>query len=203
MLTWDLHPLFNADQKEIPWLPVFGGLDLGKHVHPSHLCLLAHEKSGRQGKLIQLASVWFDRKDYRYQLEMVDNLAGHINLQRVHFDATRGEMEYARECGALAAYMHPVQFTRESKLELATRLMQALTREEIVLLNDERQLQSIRQVKVNLQADTTETGHGDAAWSVAMAIQAAAVGSKSVLNWYTTPQGVEYRAWNEAWVQGY
>ena len=68
-------------------------------------------------------------------------------------------------------------FTRNLKADMATLLEKRVfaTADEagIILLNDPRQLKQITVVDKALQAATTVEGHGDAFWSIGLAVKAA------------------------------
>jgi hypothetical protein len=96
------------------------------------------------------------------------------NVQLCYFDNTRRELDVLAERGELPDQMVGLAFDAGMKDRLATRLELALERGELVLLDDARQKKSILQVTNSLEADENdEIGHGDAFWSLALALDAA------------------------------
>lgn len=168
------------------------GLDLGLKRHPSHLCVLlevvyhVHEPEREEAlrqlglddgsirRVYQLASVWFDNEPYTKQIEMLRSLFERFQVSLCLWDATRGELEALRERSALpdAMMYGGVVFTREVKAKLAANLNFAIEGGDLFLLNDERQKRSILSVNNALQSDESEVGHGDAFWSLALALEA-------------------------------
>jgi len=76
------------------------------------------------------------------------------------------------EQGDLPAEMEGVAFTAKTKFALATELDKAVTNEIVELLPDERQKRQILSVDCDLQAPETNEGHGDAFFSLCLAIKA-------------------------------
>jgi hypothetical protein len=146
------------------------GLDLGKRRHPSHLAVLLPIKS----KIYQVSSVWFDGEPYTKQITEIKQIFKKFNVQLCYFDNTRHELDVLAERGELPDQMVGLAFDSGLKDRLATRLELALERGELVLLDDPRQRKSILQVTNSLDADESdEVGHGDAFWSLALALDAA------------------------------
>lgn len=168
------------------------GFDLGRKRHPSHLSVLievvyhvhspereeALRQLGRDDGSIrrtyQLASVWFDDEPYTKQLETLRELFEKFHVSYCMWDATRGELEALRERSELPDAMlgGGVVFTKELKEKLAAALNMAIEREELKLLNDERMKKSLLMVTNTLSAGESESGHGDAFWSLALALEA-------------------------------
>jgi hypothetical protein len=146
------------------------GLDLGKRRHPSHLAVLLPIKS----KIYQIASVWFDSEPYTKQISEIRHILKRYNVQLCYFDNTRRELDVLAERGELPDPLVGLVFDADLKHRLATRLELALESGELVLLDDPRQRKSILQVTNALEADENdEIGHGDAFWSIALALDAA------------------------------
>jgi len=164
------------------------GLDLGKMRHPSHCAILLPYEH----KLYQIASWWADDEPYTKQLEELGRLFGELKVKYCLWDATRGELSVLQEQGQLPEAMMwgPVTLTLEAKAKLAGGLCLALERGELVLLPDERQRRSILSVNNALQAAESESGHGDAFWSLALAVEAARrVGALGGLKAFVIPLG--------------
>ena len=146
------------------------GFDLGKRRHPSHLAIVLPIS----GINYQVASVWFDGESYTRQLDTLARLFDEHSVEWCRWDDTRGELEALHEQGRLPAPMLGGGFTfsQTSKGRIAGRLNLAFEREQLVLLPDDRQSASIVAVTNMLDAAENEEGHGDAFWSLALALEA-------------------------------
>jgi hypothetical protein len=146
------------------------GLDLGKRRHPSHLAVLLPIRS----RVYQVASVWFEGEPYTKQLSEIKQVLKKYNVQLCYYDNTLHQLDVLSEMGELPDQLVGQIFDADLKHRLATRLELALERGELVLLDDPRQRKSILQVTNTLDSDESEEiGHGDAFWSLALALDAA------------------------------
>lgn len=184
MITSSFLPLEELERFEHPVhinyaaarIPEFGlgfcaGLDLGKRRHPSHLAVLLPIRN----RIYQVGSVWFDSEPYTNQLAEIKRLFRLYNIQCCHYDSTRSELDIFAERNELPSEMTGLIFSADLKYKLATKLELALERQELILLPDERQKKSILQVSNSLESDESdEIGHGEAFWSIALALDAAA-----------------------------
>lgn len=148
----------------------YGGYDIGKKRHPSHISIYAED---RKSRLLQIASIWLDAVDYTEQLEIVKRIVKNYKLQRLHYDDTRAEMEGFKERGELPPEMEGINFTHKKKFEMAAQLEKEVRKQTIMLLSDERQKRQILNCDNDLKSMQTQEGHGDAFWSNALAISAA------------------------------
>lgn len=148
----------------------YGGLDIGKKRHPSHISILAED---RRGKLVQISSIWLDGRDYTEQLEICKWLVENYPIQSFRYDDTRAEFEGFAERGELPAQMEGITFTLKKKFEMAATFEKELKKENMLLINDERQKRQILNVDNDLKSMGTDEGHGDAFWSNALAVDAA------------------------------
>lgn len=165
-----------ADDEEI-----YGGFDIGKKRHPSHLVLFKSKKN----KLIQIFSKWMDGWDYSEQIEYLTNLCDKIPITCLQYDNSRSEFESYFEKGALPECMEPIVFTSKSKNEIAALFesrIRAKPEPTIILLPDIRQKNQILSVDNDLHAPETPEGHGDAFWSCALACSASENGGASYIN---------------------
>jgi len=125
--------------------------------------------------LYQVASVWFDEVPLSEQLSAIAVILSRLGVRVCAYDATRGELAVSEQRGELPPAMrgYGVVFTREHKAYLAALLARAIERRELHLLDDPRQTKSLLTVNNLLQAQESEVGHGDAFWSLAMAVALA------------------------------
>lgn len=177
VITYTGHPLYAhpGNHDALRRLQAVAGWDIGKAAHPSHVAvLLPSGEDADPERWYQVASIWLPQgTPYIEQLARVKELAGELNVRTLSYDATRGELEALREQGNLDHRFEPVTFSAESKALMAGVLNLALEQGRLRLLDDRRQERSILQVRNNLQADDSPaTGHGDAFWSVSMALKA-------------------------------
>ena len=146
---------------------VIAGFDVGKKHHPSHLSVFRIDK---KGNYIQMHSRWMEGWSYIRQVSYIKRAISRFNIDRVNYDATRGEFEALNEQDKLPRQMKPVVFTHKNRFKMATKLDAALTRGQVRLLDEQRQYDSLMAVTGSLEAIETPQGHGDAFWSNGLAI---------------------------------
>jgi len=144
---------------------IFAGFDVGKKRHPSHLVIFRQVGS----KVEQIHQSWLDGWSFSDQIEYLNEVAENFNILRGYIDNTRGELEDR----GLAKAWYPIHFTTKSKNTMAHIFEQYVHSGNLALLKDERQRQQILSVNNELKAPETPLGHGDAFFSIAMALQAA------------------------------
>ena len=144
---------------------LFAGFDVGKKRHPSHLVIF----SVKNGKTKQIHQSWLDGWSYSDQIEYLNEVAENFELTKGYIDNTRGELEDR----GLHHSWWPMHFTLKTKNTMAQIFEQYIHSKKVTLLQDERQKQQILSVNNELKAPETPMGHGDAFFSIAMALQAA------------------------------
>lgn len=152
-------------------LDVVGGLDIGKHRHPSHMVLfLRWEKEGLY-YFKQIVSSWLDGMNYNDQWELLDTVAALYNLDVLRYDNTRGEFEAFAEKATpnQKRILKPVVFNLKSKNAMAAQIDALITSKRITLLNDTRQTEQVLAVTGDLHAMESDQGHGDSFWSIGLA----------------------------------
>ena len=143
----------------------FAGFDVGKKRHPSHLVIFR-----RRGDIIeQVHSSFLDGWNYSDQIEYLNKVSENFDLNKGYVDNTRGELE---ERG-LDNVWKPMTFSTKSKNTMAQIFETYLHSGNLNLIKDERQKQQILSVNNELKAPETPLGHGDAFFSIAMALSAA------------------------------
>ena len=143
----------------------FGGFDVGKKRHPSHLVIF--RKHG--DKIEQVHSSFLDGWSYSDQIEYLNEVADNFSLTSGYIDNTRGELE---DRGLDTRWL-AMNFTKKSKNTMASVFENFVHSGILKLIKDERQKQQILSVSNELKAPNTPMGHGDAFFSIAMALQAA------------------------------
>ena len=143
---------------------LFGGFDVGKKRHPSHLVIF--RKHG--DKIEQVHSSFLDGWSYSDQIEYLNEVADNFNLTSGYIDNTRGELE---DRGLDTRWL-AMNFTKKSKNTMASVFENFVHSGILKLIKDERQKQQILSVSNELKAPNTPMGHGDAFFSIAMALQA-------------------------------
>ena len=167
---------------------VVGGFDIGKKSHPSHFAIFVESRrkykvvriNAKDGKkietmekrLFQIHSRFLDGWDYIDQVDYIKNAISVFKIGKIIYDNTRAEFESIDEAGNLPSEMKAVTFTSKEKFALAGEMDVALTQVGVKLINDDRQRRQIMSVDNDLKAPETDEGHGDAFWSIAMAIKA-------------------------------
>ena len=158
---FSVHTPYQKKENE----QLFAGFDVGKKRHPSHLVIFS-----RVGDEIrQLNQTWLDGWNYSDQIQFLNEIAQNFQLEKGYIDNTRGELEDR----GLAQVWHPMVFTAKSKHTMAQVFEEFVHGGKLKLLKDERQSQQIISVNNDLKAPVTPMGHGDAFFSIAMAVQAA------------------------------
>jgi hypothetical protein len=151
-------------------LGTYGGMDVGKSRHPSHVSIGALMPTG---DVVQIYQEFLDGMDYRQQAHHVRRLIEHFNVRRFYYDATRAELS-DRDLTRRAIGLH---FSSRTKAQLAlsaeARFFAGEDDPGIILLDDDRQVRQISAVTKDLRALETSDGHGDAFWSIALMIRAA------------------------------
>ena len=160
---------------------VYAGIDIGREAHPTHISVLAEV----DGWLIQVYEHFLDGVDYNTQVRLINQLVEHYKINRVYYDATRGEMADR----GLSSVVHGIKFSKSNKVAMAQDL------ERYVLGNPDldeprlmlqgpkssRPVNSILGVNRELKARTSKGDHGDAFWSNALAVKAVEDGPGMVV----------------------
>lgn len=153
---------------------IVAGLDIGKKSHPSHFAIFEL----REGHYTQLYEKFMDGWDYSRQVDFINQLIEFHQIDRINYDDTRAELESFREQRLIdPTIWKPVVFKRTSKFDMASNFSRLVNHKEgetdhpkVTLLNRQRMIDSILSVSNDLQAVESEIGHGDAFWSVALAL---------------------------------
>jgi len=154
---------------------LFAGFDVGKKRHPSHLVIFLREGE----KVTQIHQSWLDGWNYSDQIEFLNEVAENFDLDRGYIDNTRGELEDR----GLDSRWHSLSFTLKSKNNMAHIFEEYVHSGQLRLLKDSRQKQQILSVNNELKAPETPMGHGDAFFSIGMALLASwEVGKFGVLH---------------------
>jgi len=143
------------------------GLDIGKKAHPSHFVIFQK----RVGIYTQFFQVFMDGWDYTKQVRYIQGMIDFYVIDEVRYDATRGELEPFVEQNIISPRIwRPVIFGTKSKFQMASNFSKNVNNKTVHLLNNQRMIDSILSVNNELQAPETSIGHGDAFWSIAMAL---------------------------------
>lgn len=149
---------------------IIAGWDLGKHRHPAHFSVF-DIKGDKEDEWVQIHQHFFDKTDYKDQLDYIKLAIEKLEIDRVYYDATRGELEVVAEKNELPNEFRPVNLGLKKKNALATEFDKKRTNAKIKLINDDRQRQSILAVMNDLKAIETFEGHGDAFFSICLALE--------------------------------
>jgi len=159
--SYSPHQTFKTEAGD----QLFAGFDVGKKRHPSHLVIFRR----RGDKIEQVHQSWLDGWSYSDQIQYLNEVAENYNLEKGYIDNTRGELEDR----GLDHVWHSMTFSQKSKRTMAQIFEEYVYSENLTLIKDERQKQQILSVSNDLKAPETPMGHGDAFFSIAMALQAA------------------------------
>ena len=153
---------------------ITAGLDIGKKTHPSHFTIFKIEKD----HYTQLYELFMDNWDYSKQVDFINGLIDFYQIDSINYDDTRSELESFRERKLIDPRIwNPVVFGVKTKFDMASNLGRLINNKEgeifkpkITLLNNQRMIDSILSVSNELQAVESEIGHGDAFWSISLAV---------------------------------
>ena len=163
---WSLDEPFENPAR----YPVYAGMDVGRDVHPSHISVFVQVPDGT---LIQVFHTFLDHLDYRAQVKVINRVIEQFDVTRFYYDSTRAELEDR----GLSSRAKGHRFTKRLKANMALLLERRIYAgpEEpgIVLLKDDRMLKQLCAVTNDLESHEVDGGHGDAFWSVALAVKAA------------------------------
>src|ERR1035437_390749 len=155
----ELKPFSLADAFDhFGIIGVYGGMDVGKEVHPTHISVGALMPTG---DIVQIYQEFLDGMDYKAQAKHVRRIIEHFNIKRFYYDSTRAEMD-DRDMSRRAI---GIKFTSGRKAQMALSLESRFFADEdepgIILLNDKRQTGQIVAVDRTLKSIATTEGHGD------------------------------------------
>lgn len=141
------------------------GFDVGKKRHPSHLAIFTY----KSGKVTQVHQSFLDGWPYTKQVKYLNEVIDNFNIDRGYVDNTRGELE---ERG-LKDRWKALVFTFKKKREMAQIMEQFVNGDDkLELIPNDRQRIQITCVDNELKAPATPLGHGDAFWSIGLALKA-------------------------------
>lgn len=159
-------------------LPTFGGMDIGKEVHPTHIVVFMKM---HDGSLVQIYQKFLDHMPYNAQAKLVNRVIQHFDVSRFYYDSTRAELDDRR----VSKRARGKKFTRQLKANIALLLERRVFADQeeptIIWLPDERQVNQIVAVTMDLKSVETDEGHGDSFWSNALAVKAAEDGAGTVV----------------------
>jgi hypothetical protein len=167
--NWSIEEWAGKDHEDQDRI---GGFDIGKRSHPSHFVVFEKRPTKDDpDHLVQIHSKWMDNWDYNDQIEYLKDAADTFGIYSLRYDNTRGEFESMEERNELPACMEPINFTHKSKHAMAADFDRALSNGDVELLDDPRQRSQVLIVTNDLQAPVTPEGHGDAFFSLCLAVK--------------------------------
>jgi len=175
--------LYKAVDKELQELKelnkeyksqVLAGLDIGMKTHPSHFTIFVNNK----GIYTQIFEKFMDGWDYSRQVDFINNLIEVYKIDQIYYDDTRSELSGFKSRGIISSNVwKPIVFTLKTKYDMASNFSRLVNYKEngvdmskVKLLNRQRMIDSILSVSNELKAPESEIGHGDAFWSIALAL---------------------------------
>lgn len=160
---------------------VGAGWDLGRKSHPSHFAVFEFVPIGDGIDIAyQRFQMFMDGWPFEKQVNYVKTLVEALRVDYVNWDNTREELQGFYERGDLDNQVfNPQVFTSKYKHRIATEFEKHIMARSkttggpmptVQLIDDARQTRQILAVRNDLDAIETHEGHGDAFWSVAMAL---------------------------------
>lgn len=155
-------------------MQIVAGLDIGKKTHPSHFTIFQLKNN----HYTQIYEKFMDGWDYSKQVDFINGLIEFHLIDRLSYDDTRAELESFRERRLIDSRVwKPIVFKVKSKFDMASNFSRLVNYKkdgvyapQITLLNRQRMINSILSVNNELKAVESEIGHGDAFWSIALAV---------------------------------
>jgi len=163
-------PNFPFNVKRDTDKDIIAGWDLGKHRHPAWFGVFEVEGEGEKSVWTQIHLKFFDKVDYKDQKEYIDMAIENLQIDKVYYDNTRGELETYVERGELGPEYIAVALTLKKKNALATLFDEKRTQKKIKLIKNQRQKKQIMSVQNDLKALETPEGHGDAFFGIMLAL---------------------------------
>ena len=157
------HPADKPFYKK-PGARLFAGCDVGMKRNPTHIVIFQEY----QEKIEQVHQSWLDNWEFTAQVRYLNELANNFDFDYAYYDNTRGELEDR----GLDNIWFPMHFNIKTKNAMAQVFEEYVHSGHMSLLRDERQRSQILSVNNELKAPDTVEGHGDAFFSVAMALKA-------------------------------
>lgn len=158
----------NPQATKIYGQTVVGGMDVGKHVHPSHIWIARAEGN----RLITIYERWLDNWDYHKQVELMNMLIEEFSVDLFLYDNTRSEFEGFKERMELSPKAEGVVMTAKMKGQLAAKIEEYINTKKLSMPNSQRTINQLLVVNGNLDAYETEEGHGDSFSSLGLMIKA-------------------------------
>ena len=152
---------------------IIAGLDIGKKAHPSHVAIF----NKQNGQYTMLFEKFLDGWDYTKQIEFLKGLKEFYLIDEIRYDNTRGEFEPFMEQRIIDPRIwKPVVFGTQTKFQMASNFSRCVSNKTIKLLNSQRMVDSVLSVSNDLKAPETNIGHGDAFWSISLALYSPVIG---------------------------
>lgn len=179
---------------------IYGGIDLGKKGHPSHICLFVKEKwelkDDETNKVVnaykyyQIGSMWLDRWAYTKQKNLLNNICRVFKVEAIGVDNTRSEFDTFEETGDLDGAIKLLHFTSDNQMQYATLLDRLINYKDdevsgwdfkpMEVLDDRRQNSQITGVDNDLNAIETSEGHCDSFYSFLLMLMVSNEGGNMI-----------------------
>ena len=143
------------DEHEYWWRnkTIVAGMDIGKKGNPSHFSAFAIDddlsRIDDHGNpleiLINISQKFLDGWDYTRQVLFIKDAVNYFNIQRMYYDATRGELDergLPRQCIPIILGARTGR-TAKGKIELATNFAKLVETKRIRLLDNDRFISQI------------------------------------------------------------
>ena len=145
---------------------VVAGVDIGKKAHPTHIAIFAVIDE----RYVMLYERFLENMNYTDQLAILQSLSEQYKIDQIKIDNTRSEFEIFKERDELPSGTQLITITPKLKQELAGRIDQVITNQNVSFLNRNRYLSQLLMVTSDLQAIETDQGHADSFYSTALAL---------------------------------
>ena len=118
--------------------------------------------------MTQIHQSWLDGWNYTAQIDYLNEIVDNFDIEKGYLDNTRGELEDR----GLDSTWWPLSFTVKAKNTMAQIMEEMVHSGRLKIFQDARQTGQILSVNNELKAPETPQGHGDAFFSIGMALLA-------------------------------
>jgi len=179
LINHDINVLRDTKADIIAWF------DIGKKAHVSSLSIF--EVNHSQKKVKQIHQIFMEKWNYSNwsefipqkptQIEYLKKAIQNFKIDSLFYDNTRGEFEIYAEQHMLPREMKPVVFSSKEKNKMATQFATLVYNRKIELIEDEDLKKSLLMVMGDLNSVSFGWFHGDAFWSICLALKDLSVQS--------------------------
>lgn len=146
---------------------IYYGIDIGLKHNPTSIDIFCE----KNGILYQLHH-YFSWDTYIEQINYINLWCEKLGITKGFFDNTRTEWEGFIEMGMIPKELEGIVLTTKTKHQIASELEKMILERKIKLIDDNEMINSILMVQNDLKTIEVAGHHGDAFFSIALAVHA-------------------------------